>query len=212
MKSDLLDNKLRLNVNVFKNDYQDLQLALIYFTKNSLGVDVNGNSILNAADATTQGIEVEFFAAPTANLRLNGAFTYLDAEYDDFPYTNADGSVTNLAGYRLQNAPEITANIGFDYSWRTQSGEATLSAIYKYNDEKFNTSLLNTPRATIQETDLIDANLMWTPDSTDWSVNFWVKNLADERYISSVFEAPGVLAIVNFLPPREYGISFDFNW
>ena len=37
-----------------------------------------------------------------------------------------------------------------------------LSAIYKYNDEKFNTSLLNTPRSTIQETDLIDANLMWS--------------------------------------------------
>jgi iron complex outermembrane receptor protein len=212
MKSDLLDNKLRLNVNVFKNDYQDLQLALIYFTKNALGFDVNGNSILNAADATTQGIEVEFFAAPTPNLRVNGAVTYLEAEYDDFPYTNADGSVINLAGYRLQNAPEITANLGFDYTWRTQSGEATLSAMYKYNDEKFNTSLLNTPRSTIQETDLIDANLMWTPDSTDWSVNFWVKNLADERYVSSVFEAPGVLAIVNFLPPREYGISFDFNW
>jgi iron complex outermembrane receptor protein len=212
MKSDLLDNKLRLNINVFKNDYQDLQLALIYFTKNSLGFDVNGNSILNAADATTQGIEVEFFAAPSADLRINGAVTFLEAEYDDFPYTNADGSVTNLAGYRLQNSPEITANFGFDYSWRTGNGEMTLSAIYKYNDEKFNTSLLNTPRSTIQETDLIDANIMWTPDSDDWSVNFWVKNLADERYVSSVFEAPGVLAIVNFLPPREYGISFDFNW
>lgn len=212
MKTDLMDNKLRLNVNIFKNDYQDLQLALIYFTKNSLGFDVNGNSILNAADATTQGIEVEFFAAPSSNLRVNGAFTYLEAEYDDFPYTNADGSVTNLSGYRLQNAPEITANFGFDYSWRTGNGEMMLSAIYKYNDEKFNTSLLNTPRATIQETDLIDANLMWTPDSEDWSVNFWVKNIADERYVSSVFEAPGVLAIVNFLPPREYGISFDFNW
>ena len=194
------------------NDYQDLQLALIYFTKNSLGFDVNGNSILNAADATTQGIEVEFFAAPSPNLRVNGSVTFLEAEYDDFPYTNADGSVTNLSGYRLQNAPEITANFGFDYSWRTGNGEMMLSAIYKYNDEKFNTSLLNTPRSTIQETDLIDANLMWTPDSDDWSVNFWVKNIADERYISSVFEAPGVLAIVNFLPPREYGISFDFNW
>ena len=212
MKTDLMDNKLRLNVNIFKNDYQDLQLALIYFTKNSLGFDVNGNSILNAADATTQGIEVEFFAAPSPNLRVNGAVTFLEAEYDDFPYTNADGSVTNLSGYRLQNAPEITANFGFDYSWRTGNGEMMLSAIYKYNDEKFNTSLLNTPRSTIQETDLIDANLMWTPDSDDWSVNFWVKNIADERYISSVFEAPGVLAIVNFLPPREYGISFDFNW
>ncbi|MBT4695580.1 MAG: TonB-dependent receptor [Alphaproteobacteria bacterium] len=212
MKTDLMDNKLRLNVNIFKNDYQDLQLALIYFTKNSLGFDVNGNSILNAADATTQGIEVEFFAAPSPNLRVNGSVTFLEAEYDDFPYTNADGSVTNLSGYRLQNAPEITANFGFDYSWRTGNGEMMLSAIYKYNDEKFNTSLLNTPRSTIQETDLIDANLMWTPDSDDWSVNFWVKNIADERYISSVFEAPGVLAIVNFLPPREYGISFDFNW
>ena len=212
MKTDLMDNKLRLNVNIFKNDYQDLQLALIYFTKNSLGFDVNGNSILNAADATTQGIEVEFFAAPSPNLRVNGAVTFLEAEYDDFPYTNADGSVTNLSGYRLQNAPEITANFGFDYSWRTGNGEMMLSAIYKYNDEKFNTSLLNTPRSTIQETDLIDANLMWTPDSDDWSVNFWVKNVADERYVSSVFEAPGVLAIVNFLPPREYGISFDFNW
>ena len=212
MKTDLMDNKLRLNVNVFKNDYQDLQLALIYFTKNSLGFDVNGNSILNAADATTQGIELEFFAAPSSNLRINGSLTFLEAEYDDFPYTNADGSSTNLSGYRLQNAPEITANLGFDYSWSTANGEMTLSSIYKYNDEKFNTSLLNTPRSTIQETDLIDANLMWTPDSDDWSVNFWVKNLADERYISSVFEAPGVLAIVNFLPPREYGVSFDFNW
>ena len=212
VKSDLLDNKLRLNINIFKNDYQDLQLALIYFTKNAAGFDVNGNSILNAADATTQGIEVEFFAAPSAALRVNGSVTYLDAEYDDFPYLNTDGSTTNLRGYRLQNSPEITASFGFDYTWRMGDGDMSLSALYKYNDEKFNTSLLNTPRSTIQETDLVDANLMWSPDSDDWSVNFWVKNIADERYISSVFEAPGVLAIVNFLPPREFGVSFDFNW
>ena len=77
---------------------------------------------------------------------------------------------------------------------------------------KFNTSLFNTARATIQETDLIDANLIWRPASENWSMNFWVKNLADEHYISSVFDAPGVLAIVNFLPPREYGLSFDLNW
>ena len=212
IKSDLLDDRLRLNVNIFKNDYQDLQLALIYFTKNALGVDVNGNSILNAADATTQGIEVEFLAAVTENLRINGSFTYLDAEYDDFPYPAPDDPNRNLAGYRLQNAPETTASFGFDYTWDVTNGDVTLSALYKYNDEKFNTSLFNTARATIQETDIIDANLIWRPASENWSMNFWVKNLADEHYISSVFDAPGVLAIVNFLPPREYGLSFDLNW
>ncbi len=118
----------------------------------------------------------------------------------------------DLSGKDLQNAPEWTLSGGFDYRFRVGPGESRLSAQYKYTDSKFNTALQNVPRSEIQSTNILDANLSWTLDGADWTVSLWATNLFDQRNVNSVFDAPGVLAIVNYQSPREYGVAVKYAW
>ena len=215
IKSDWLDGRLRVNVAGFYNKYDDMQLSIIYFIfDEDLGALVNSTTTANAANSETYGFELEVTAIPVAGLTLNGSLGYLYAEYSDFPYVNPGTLVqTNLKGFRLQNAPEWTGTFGGRYEFPLGSGMATIGATYQYVGSKFNTHLENTPRSEIQPTHIIDANLKWTPPDERWSVDFWVLNLADNRYIGSGFDAgPGVFALLSYLPPRQYGVSFNYNW
>jgi iron complex outermembrane receptor protein len=212
MKADWLDNRLRTNLAVFFNQYDDLQLSQIIFVEVD-GVLVNDNTILNAANAETYGLELEIEAAPTENLRLNASVAYLNAEYTEFDYLQPDGSTLDLTGERLQNAPEVTASAGFTFSIPAGRGLFELGVQDRYTDSKFNTSLLNTARSKIQATNYVDANIDWYPDANgSLSFSIWGRNLADERYIAAVFDAPGTLGLVNYEPPRQYGFTVRYDW
>jgi iron complex outermembrane receptor protein len=210
-KSDLFDNRLRVNVAVFHNWYDQLQLPQIIFVQTAVGTTVNDNAIINAATAKTKGFEVEVTAMPMDGLTVNLSVGYLSAKYSDFPYQTG-GTIVQLGGTDLQNAPEWTIMAGFDHVFRVGKGDARIGATYRYVDEKFNTSLLNTPRATIQATSIIDANLDWTPEDGSWTIGLWARNLTDNRYVASVFDAPGVIGLANLSNPREWGLTFKIDW
>jgi iron complex outermembrane receptor protein len=211
IKSDWLDNRLRLNVAAFHNWYDDIQLASIYFTEDEFGNTINGNSILNAAKAKTKGFEVDAIALPMENLAVNVSFGYLDAKYEEFPFVDpADttgNTIIDLSGETLQNAPKWTASTGVEFAFQAGMFEIISNVQYRYVGKKFNTNLQNTPRSEIQPTHFVDLNVHLTPDEGNWSVGFWARNLTDERYISSVFDAPGVIGLIDYQDPRTYGVT-----
>ncbi|MYF09468.1 MAG: TonB-dependent receptor [Gammaproteobacteria bacterium] len=47
----------------------------------------------------------------------------------------------------------------------------------------------------------------FAPTGQPWSIGLWAQNLFDERYIDSVFDAPGVFGLVAYQDPRTYGVS-----
>ncbi len=87
-KSTWLDNQLLVNVALFWNDYQDMQLTTIEPDENGL---VSAN-VRNAADAVTRGLELEATAipdwewlpGPEAQLILTGGLGFTDAFYKDY--------------------------------------------------------------------------------------------------------------------------------
>ena len=58
----------------------------------------------------------------------------------------------------------------------------------------------------------IDATLTFYSKDDQFSVGLWGKNLADKRYISTVYDSPGYMGIVGYAPPRQYGVSVGFNF
>ena len=216
MKGDFLDNRLRLNLAAFLNTIDDLQIANIYRTTDAQGNNVNGNSILNAAEAEAWGVELEFQALVSQNLTFNGSLAHLDATYEDFPFVDpnftATGGINQLKGERLQNAPKWTATAGFVADFQAGDGTMTASVQYRYNSSKFYTNVLNTARSKIQAIHFVDANLDWSPSSERWSIGLWARNLLDDRYVSVAFDSPGALALVGYHPPREYGVSFKYHF
>lgn len=99
LKSEFLDQKLRFNVAVYHYDIDDYQVR-------SAAVGSNGTSvILNAATVKVDGVDVEFEAAPTPDLRLFGGLTWLDSRFDEF----------GGPGASIQ-APITYAKTPYDYS------------------------------------------------------------------------------------------------
>jgi iron complex outermembrane recepter protein len=84
IKSELFDRRLRLNLSAFHYDIDDYQVR-------SAAVAVPGSSlILNAATVKVDGVELEFEALPTEQLRIFGGATWLNSRYDEFGGPNSD--------------------------------------------------------------------------------------------------------------------------
>ncbi len=83
---------------------------------------------------------------------------------------------------------------------------------YIYVSSKYLTAINDTPRSQVQPTHLVDGNLDWTPSGERWSIGLWGRNLLDKRYIASVYDAPGTVGIVNYAPPREFGLTVKAKW
>lgn len=210
-KADLLNRRLRANLAVFHTNYRDIQLAQIYFAGSGATL-VQGSTIINAASAIIKGFEAELQAAPTRGLTLTGSLAYLSAKYSRFPYLLPSGATLDLTGQRLQNAPRWTASAGATYEFPIGGGTGRLHAQYSYTGEKLETSIIDTARATIQPTHLIDGNIDWTAPGDRLTIGLWARNLADKRYLASVFDAPGTLGLVNYASPREFGVSAGFKF
>ena len=77
LKSKWVNDHLRLNLDVFRSDYRDLQVASAIF--NSAGMVTPEQT--NAASSRTQGVEFQEEWVVTEGFRLRSAITYLDARY-----------------------------------------------------------------------------------------------------------------------------------
>lgn len=78
LKSELLDNRLRLNVSAYHYDIDDYQV------RSAAVANPGASLVLNAATVEVDGVDIEFEAAPTDMLRIFGGATYLDSRFDKF--------------------------------------------------------------------------------------------------------------------------------
>ncbi|MGE3598724.1 MAG: TonB-dependent receptor [Dehalococcoidia bacterium] len=212
LKGDFLDKRLRANAAVFYTNYRDMQVAQTYFIQNPDGTSSNGTTIFNAAKSELKGFELEITALPVDGLVLSGSVAYLDAKYKHFDYADPLGGTLSLKGYKLQNAPKWTTSASASYSFPVATGTMMASARYNYSSSKYNSSVTLAPRALIQPTHYVNANLDWSPGDERWTIGLWVNNLFDKRYIQSVVDAPGFYDNIGYGSPREYGVDFKFKW
>ena len=179
---------------------------------------LQGNTILNAGSSTIQGVELEMTAVPVDGLTLTGSLAYLKAEYDKFIYTTSNYAppgqvrVLDMHGEPLQNAPEWTASVGAEYVFPVAGGDGRINLQYTYQDEKLLSSIEDVPRARIQSMQYLNGNIDWKPASGAFTIGVWGRNILDKRYINSVLDLPGTLGLTQYAPPREYGLSFSYNF
>lgn len=128
IKSQLFDNRLRLNLAAFYTQYKDLQIA------GRVTDAVTGNrvsTLTNAGKAHYSGGEIEFNAILGGGFQLDGNAGFVNPEYDEFPFFDGvrDINVANEARFPwISNA---TADIGLRYDF-PQMGIGNLSARINY--------------------------------------------------------------------------------
>ena len=197
-KTSWLDNKLQLNLAVFRTDYEDLQISTL--------VPLCCVVISNAATARIEGAELEFIVRPVEGLQIDGSYGYLDATF-----TNYVVGATNNTGKVVPRSPKNKFNIGVQYAFDVGEWRAKARVDYAVQSKMY-FDATNIPNQTQAGYENVDARFTLTAPDADWSVSLWGKNLTDElvRTYATNY-TPFQQLLVPYLPPRTYGLTLSFD-
>ena len=208
LKTEFFDNRMRLNLSAFLYDYKDLQVSIS---------TEGGNTILNAAEATMKGGEIEFLAALSSSVTLNAGLSLLDAEYDSFPAgpvltPNGFGGNTqtaeDLAGNEIPRSPEMTFNAGIVHTLDTSVGKFTSSANVYHNDGFYWES---DNRHAQESYSIVNAQVTWSHPDDSYYVRGFVNNVTDTEY-SNFGLASELGDFISAAAPRTYGVKVGVNF
>ncbi|WP_116367311.1 TonB-dependent receptor [Parahaliea mediterranea] len=234
LKSELWDNRLRLNLAAFWASYENLQFGVFVPSANVTGQETLNQ---NVGEATTKGIELDLSASLTDRLTVNLNAGYLDASYDEFcadlngasayptPPTSSCGSVTALtdgtylveedqSDLELSRAPSYNYHVSGEYDLPLPDGWGGLVALlsYTYSDEYFSDSTINHPKGKTGGFGTWDGSLAWSNSSRALRVALWGKNLTDEEEVSGLTPTANFFNQRFWYPPRTYGVNLSYTF
>jgi iron complex outermembrane receptor protein len=204
-KSTLWDQRLRLNAAAFHVEYEDLQFIA------ATGATATGAPLVvvaNAAESTTDGLELEADLLLGEHVRLGGGYAYLDAEFEDY----VDGSGLDQSGNRMIRTPKHQGHVTADLFYPLGRGE--LNAMVSLRSQSrvyFNPE--NTLALSQEGYEQLSARLGYDSADGRWSVALWGRNLTDEEVCSNVLPLLGSAAgLCSIDTLRSYGLRFAYRW
>lgn len=206
LKALVLDDRLRFNAAVYRNDYEDYQAQV-----NRVGNSFD-TRVLNAAAAEIDGVELELTALISPIFRIDATYAYTDAEItkvDLDPSLEANFS----AGHKLPYVSENTFSISPQLDVPLASGGSVLARLdYAYRDD-FYGQIANSPFEREKGYGLINGRIEYRSAADNWSVALYGINLADETYTRVRNYYPGFLgfAIWN-TDRREIGLTGRYEF
>ena len=191
LKSVFARDRLRLNVALFRMDYTDIQQQAFFV--NSTGDLVS--SVVNAAQATVQGLEAELLYAPTDNLSFAATYGYTDASFDEF----IDATAGDLSDLDFQDTPKNTYSIRAAYT--LDAGENSvirLQGNYSYRSKMY-FDRDNAEEIAESGFGLFNASISWLSADKGIELMLFGRNLGDE-----IYKVSGV----NVLDDFGYGLNY----
>ena len=188
-----MDGRLDLSGNIFYNDIRDIQIVSLIENParpgNLIGVITNGDR------ARSYGLEVAAnFQAPD-RFRLYGSLGLLESEFTEFDLS------PEIVGNQLQEAPDTTITIGFDYDVTPDLKiGANVNHISGYFSNFANDSDFEVPSRTIA-----NFNASYTPVE-NVELYAYVNNVFDERSPTFLFGS-GAAAAGGVTTPRQIGFG-----
>jgi iron complex outermembrane receptor protein len=202
LKSRMLGGRAILNVAAFHSDYRDLQVQ----TAIAPGVI----DISNAAEATIDGVEIET-TTQFGPLQVGGHLAWLDATYDRYIAVGVGGVLGDVAGYRLNNAPEWSGRLWV--GWERELAQGRLSA---RADTAWQSTVYFTPfNDAIQRQvpyNLLDLAVDFRPRHQAWSIGAFARNLTNEDYITGTFSSPPPAIGGRPGESRRVGVRFSITY
>jgi iron complex outermembrane receptor protein len=220
VKSQLFDNRLRLNAGVFYTKYRDLQITQI------TGVSAGGlgGQTFNA-NASYRGFELELVAKPVSAITLSANLGYVDPKYKEVFFVNpATGLPQNYADQaKFPYVPKWNGSLDALYTKDVGFGTASVNVNYTYVGKRrfhisnlANQSPLNefiaspgfgmfNARASLGDIEVGSRVKM--------EVSLWVDNIANKEYRAAGIDFGSLGFGGNvFGPPRTYGVDLRFEY
>ena len=202
-KTDLADNRIRLNGSAFYYDYKDLQVQAF--------ITPGVTDITNASDAKVKGVELELLARPTDGFDLGGTVSFLDATYDNFPAAPITGGTFDASGKRLNSAPKwsYTAFAQYDVDLGSIGG-LSLRGEYGWKARQFFT-VVNDNMQTTDPYGLLNASVSYVSPDDRWRIIVYGRNLTDVDYFVS---SGSFTAVPSGTPgdPRTWGVRLSLTY
>ncbi|MXW45632.1 MAG: TonB-dependent receptor [Gammaproteobacteria bacterium] len=204
---ELENRRAMMDINLFYEKFDDFQLTA--FT--GLAFEA-----LNIPEVISQGIEIEARGAVFEGVEVFGGVTYADVKYGE----GLEYGVRS--GQQMTHAPEWTGVAGATLRFPIGALEGAFHVDARYTSEHNTGSDLDIEKQQDAFT-VVNARLMLSrPGSPRWTVDLWARNLLDEEYFVTAFDAPlqgsgtgpGSTQTFNaFLGnPREYGVSVRYEF
>jgi len=225
VKSQLLDNRLRLNAAVYTLKISDQQLTA------GSGV-ANANVLINADTTKGSGLEIDAELVATDNLMLSLGISYNNTEIDDpnlsvLPcgaQTSPDGGVTvsnctvldpagsfmgsvSIDGNDLPRAPEWMTNFVARYAKPMADGEIYFQTDWVYRSD-FSMFLYDSREFHADSFLEGGINVGYVTDR--WEVGLYGRNITDELKLIAAIDFNNFEGIIN--EPRTYGIEATFRF
>lgn len=166
-KGSFMDDRLRLNANVFFTDFSDQQVEMQTDPLDSLAV-----RIVNAASSQSYGFEFEPSFDVTEQFTAFASIGYVHSRFEEFN----DVTYGDLAGLSFPESPEWSVGLGGRYEFR--------NGIYLGADAKYTSSYLarfgSLPHDVIDSRVIVNAQAGYKTEA--WELNAFAENLLDERY------------------------------
>jgi iron complex outermembrane receptor protein len=227
IKSELLDNRLQLNLTAFYTEYEDFQAQSTTIDPVTTAITTDLN---NVGALETQGVELEGIALIGDNLTLTFGAAYVDATIENFEgatcyagqteATGCVGEAQDISGGELPNSPEwkwnVVADYRMDFDGLPFSGFANLSYVWQ---DDINFSLLQNPVTAHDSYGVGDLNLGINDDNGRYRITLFVNNFTDENYRSGLVDYRGLyggaIALANSFSrnsQRYYGVRAKFSF
>ncbi|MET3134714.1 iron complex outermembrane receptor protein [Oxalobacteraceae bacterium GrIS 1.11] len=216
IKQDLFNKRARLSAAVFQYRVTDLQLTA------GSGA-VNQNRLVNAEKAIGQGVELDFQAILSDELRMTVGGSYNDTEIKDknlfvspcgngCTVTNPAGPVAGtvlINGNPLPRAPKWVGNFTLRYSIPLANGEFYAFTDWSYRDT-YNMFLYEAKEYTAKS--LIEGGLRvgykWA--DSKYEVAAYGRNITNKVQVIAAIDFNNLTGIVN--EPRTFGVQFKANF
>lgn len=207
VKSEWLDDRARLNLALFYNNYNDIQVTVR--TCDNLSPFPGAPCALpqNAGDATVKGAEFEATVNPTDHLSIEGSVSYMRFQFDTLSAAAMASGVTPDMKTPFAPSWKYDVNVQYDIplsAWGTLTPRLDLNHTSSYDATMPNTSFGVVPGYT-----LLNGSLTWRSDDNDWRIALHVTNITDKLYYTAINDNRSSATVVTGVParPREWLVT-----
>lgn len=212
-KARLLDQRLELNLALFRNEFTDLQVSSFNTPPGSAPV----LTISNAGESTSQGMELELNYAATDWLVLGTSLAWLDSEYDKYegagcslPETAAGMEECDKSGESTPFAPEYSGTVYADLNVPMGANLVLNGGVrMSFSDSYYTEPALN-PSAEQDSYETWDARIGLADADNKWSVSVIGRNLTEEEVNGMGVPFVGMIGYLG--APRTITLQGTYNF
>ena len=226
LKSEWLENRLLVNLDVFRSDYNDLQVVANYINPT---LHAQETVVQNAANSRSQGVELEARWVVSQDFNLRTDVTYLDSYFVSYPrasettlqsfcsqsyvlpycsiYPTPVPQFTDRSGQQTPFAPRWSGSIVGSYSVRLPGDYKFTTELSPYFSSRYNEQdpyILGTAGYV-----RLDARLSLASPDGHWAVDVIGKNLTDRTIVISL---PGIDGAASAQKEEPLNVAAQVRW